>query len=91
MGDIESYLRMKFRQESSKGTFFLRNPKLTDEENALLHRPYCGNPFIAPGTIGAKSQHKNISPFLDESYAFFEDTMMPNSENYDNISNKSTS
>jgi hypothetical protein len=91
MGDIESYLRMKFRQESSKGTFFLRDPKLTDEENALLHRPYCGNPFIAPGTIGAKSQHKNISPFLDESYAFFEDTMMPNSENYDNISNKSTS
>jgi len=55
MGDIENYLRQKFKQESSKGTFYLRDPKLSDEENLLLHRPYCGNPFVAPGTIGAKS------------------------------------
>jgi hypothetical protein len=33
----------------------MRDPNLTDYENSLLHRPYCGNPFIAPGELGSKS------------------------------------
>ena len=36
--------------------FYLRDPKLDDNENLLLHKPYCGNPFIAPGTIGSKTR-----------------------------------
>lgn len=55
MGDIEAYLRQKFRLEGSKAQFYLRDPYLSDEENFLLMKPYCGNPFIAPGTLGSKS------------------------------------
>lgn len=53
MGDIESYLKSKFKTDG-KGLFYLRNPNLSDEENQLLMKPYCGNPFIAPGTLGSK-------------------------------------
>jgi len=91
MGDIENYLRQKFRQESSKGTFLLRDPKLSDEENSLLLRPYSGNPFIAPGTIGCKSKHKTIQgQLVDESYVFDDDTVMPRSANVDSFSNHSS-
>lgn len=38
---------------------YVRDPKVSDEENALLNRFYCGNPFIAPGTLGAKGRKKN--------------------------------
>jgi hypothetical protein len=55
----------------------------------LLLRYYSGNPFIAPGTIGSKSQHKTIYGLLDESYVFDDDTVMPRSENSDQLSNNS--
>lgn len=50
---------------------------LTDEENFLLMKPYCGNPFIAPGELGSKSQHKQFSSFADEGYFMDEETVMP--------------
>jgi hypothetical protein len=56
----------------------------------LLQRPYCGNPFVAPGTIGSKSQHKTIQGLLDESYVFDDDTAMPRSDNSDQFSNHSS-
>lgn len=69
MGDIESYLRLKYDLETddsqplldkSQGIlqmyYFLRDPALEDSMNMLLHRPYCGNPFVAPGTIGSKTR-----------------------------------
>lgn len=34
----------------------MRDPKISDEENLLLHRVYCGNPFVAPGVIGSKTK-----------------------------------
>lgn len=34
----------------------LREHQITDEENADLIRPYFGNPFKAPGTIGSKAK-----------------------------------
>jgi hypothetical protein len=55
----------------------------------LLLRYYSGNPFIAPGTIGSKSQHKTIYGLLDESYVFDDDTVMPRSDNSDQLSNNS--
>ena len=77
MGDIEAYLRQKYRQEG-KSLFYLRNPDLSDEENFLLMKPYCGNPFIAPGTIGSKSQQTNqVVSFADEGYFMDEETVMP--------------
>ena len=36
--------------------YYLRDPKIDDQQNMLLHRPYCGNPFVAPGTIGSKTR-----------------------------------
>jgi hypothetical protein len=57
----------------------LRDPNLTDEENFLLMKPYCGNPFIAPGTIGAKSHPKNVASFAAEGYFIDEETVMPSS------------
>ena len=68
MGDIESYLKHKFdletesqislhdRSNIAPPTYYLRDPTLSDEQNLLLHRPYCGNPFVAPGTIGSKTR-----------------------------------
>jgi hypothetical protein len=65
MGDIDWYLRQRFNVDSQetdqKATnpqiiFYLRNPGLSDEENLQLHRVYCGNPFIAPGSIGSKTK-----------------------------------
>jgi len=71
MGDIESFLRMKYDfeqddeqlndgNELSHGgilhIYHLRDPVLDDHQNMLLHRPYSGNPFIAPGTIGSKAR-----------------------------------
>ena len=32
MGDIDAYLRQKFRCDN-KGTYYLKDPKLTDDEN----------------------------------------------------------
>lgn len=43
-------------------------------------KPYCGNPFIAPGTMGSKCQHKQTSTFADEGYFLDEETMMPSTE-----------
>ncbi len=43
-------------------------------------KPYCGNPFIAPGTLGSKCQHKQVSTFADEGYFLDEETMMPQSQ-----------
>lgn len=40
-------------------------------------KPYCGNPFIAPGTIGSKSQKPQIISFADEGYFIDEETVMP--------------
>jgi hypothetical protein len=84
MGDIEAYLRQKYRVEGGKSSFYLRDPLLTDEENFLLMKPYCGNPFVAPGTLGSKSDKvkKNVS-FADEGYFLEEETIMPNSESAD--------
>lgn len=57
MGDIELYLRTKQQKiGSSKGLLYSRDPSNSDEENAALNRPYCGNPFVAPGTLGFKGQ-----------------------------------
>jgi hypothetical protein len=79
MGDIEAYLRQKFRIEGGKPQFYLRDPKLSDEENFLLMKPYCGNPFIAPGTIGSKSTQVKTTcvSFADEGYFIDEETVMP--------------
>ena len=86
MGDIESYLKHKFdleaesqidrNQSSIAPTFYLRDPTLTDEQNLLLHRPYTGNPFVAPGTIGSKTrrsyQHDSqASGFKDDESFYF--------------------
>ena len=100
MGDIESYLRQKYDLETSDGQpldrnqtnhggifqmYYLRDPALEDSMNILLHRPYCGNPFVAPGTIGSKmrraasSQH-DIELGLADEAAFFgenEETILP--------------
>ena len=69
MGDIELYLRAKHQKLNFQSAtnqqsvmphqnrlqhLYIRDPKFTDEENALLNRFYCGNPFVAPGTLGAK-------------------------------------
>jgi len=72
MGDIESYLKHKFDLETNvqfsmhdrsqstvaPSTYYLRDAMLSDEQNQLLHRPYCGNPFVAPGTVGSKTRRK---------------------------------
>jgi hypothetical protein len=87
MGDIESYLKHKFdleaesqldRNQSSIAppTFYLRDPSITDEQNLLLHRPYTGNPFIAPGTIGSKTRRSfqsdsQASGFKDDESFYF--------------------
>ena len=57
----------------------MRNPTLTDEENIALMRPYCGNPFIAPGELGSLSAHKSFSGFTDEGFLADEETIMPQS------------
>jgi hypothetical protein len=36
--------------------YYMRDPKISDEENLLMHRVYCGNPFVAPGVIGSKTK-----------------------------------
>lgn len=64
MGDIDWYVRLKLGVDLEDETrpqpvliqFYLRNPSLSDDENLQLHRIYCGNPFIAPGHIGAKTK-----------------------------------
>jgi len=54
----------------------------------LLHRPYCGNPFIAPGNIGSKTRRmgssagagQDVELGLADEVAFFaenEETMLP--------------
>lgn len=56
---------------------------MSDEENFLLNRPYCGNPFIAPGTIGAKSGQKRDSGFEDERFFFDQfNISMPDTASY---------
>ena len=98
MGDIESYLKQKFdletesqlsmhdRNQSSIAppTYYLRDPTLSDEQNLLLHRPYCGNPFVAPGTIGSKTRRTYANEgqgagFKDDESFYFdeEETQMP--------------
>ena len=69
MGDIELYLRAKHSKLNGNSNasslkpnnlmLYTRDATLTDEENALLNRFYCGNPFIAPGTLGAKGSKRN--------------------------------
>ncbi len=73
MGDIDAYLRQKFRCDN-KGTYYLKDPKLTDDENYQLNRPYCGNPFIAPGTIGSRAKQRQYQSigFEDEKFLFEE-------------------
>ena len=46
MGDIDRMWKKKER---------IRDPQLTDQESLDLIRPYFGNPFKAPGTLGAKA------------------------------------
>ena len=80
MGDIEAYLRQKYRTEGSGCTAqYLRNPKLTDDENFALMKPYCGNPFIAPGELGSLCQHQPsfAASFTDEGFFMDEETVMP--------------
>jgi len=54
----------------------MRDPSLTDYENSLLHRPYCGNPFIAPGELGSKAARpkakagQSVAPEDEEYYSF---------------------
>ena len=57
--------------------------------NMLLHRPYCGNPFVAPGNIGSKTRRmvgqggvsqQDVELGLADEAAFFnenEETMLP--------------
>jgi len=41
-------------------------------------KPYCGNPFIAPGESGSKSQQsRQVVSFTDEGYFLDEETIMP--------------
>ena len=55
--------------------FYLRDPKIDDHQNMLIHRPYCGNPFIAPGTIGSKAKKQggftngNVTGAIEEEQA----------------------
>jgi hypothetical protein len=68
MGDIENYLSKKHIKANGTGVDeqskqqqlfnYLRDPALSDYENSLLHRPYCGNPFIAPGELGSKAARR---------------------------------
>ena len=69
MGDIENFLSKKYIKANGSTVGagvdeqtqqqlllnYLRDPALSDYENGLLHRPYCGNPFIAPGELGSKA------------------------------------
>ena len=71
--------------------YYLRDPTKDDQQNMLLHRPYCGNPFVAPGTIGSKAQRRSSMAGgpgdvdaaelgLADEAAFFnenEETMLP--------------
>ena len=107
MGDIEGYLKQKFdletesqismhdRSQSNHAapTYYLRDPMLSDEQNSLLHRPYCGNPFVAPGTIGSKTRRKyayegQVSGFKDDESFYFdeEETQMPLQRNFNSSS-----
>ena len=43
-----------FRQNLANGKYF-RDPNLTHQEFMDSIRPFMGNPFFAPGTMGAKS------------------------------------
>ena len=82
MGDIEAYLRQKYRTEGSGcAAQYLRNPALSDDENFMLMKPYCGNPFIAPGELGSLSQHQPsfAASFTDEGFFMDEETVMPKS------------
>lgn len=65
MGDIDWYLRQRFNfdtpdtEESKQEVqvyYYMRDPTISDEDNLLLHRVYCGNPFVAPGVIGSKTK-----------------------------------
>lgn len=74
MGDIEGYWRKK---EIKKP----RDHRLSDHENSELHRPYCGNPFIGPGTLGSKAQKKNQRASVPSDEAFLGDFKLANEEN----------
>jgi hypothetical protein len=81
MGDIELYLSKKHgpknegEQNQQLLLNYMRDPNLTDYENSLLHRPYCGNPFIAPGELGSKTARPKTKPGSgapeDEEYFSF--------------------
>ena len=56
----------------------------------LLHRPYCGNPFVAPGTIGSKTRRmgsqQDVELGMADEAAFFnenEETMLPQGHSQD--------
>jgi len=66
---------------------YLRDPLLTDHDNALLRRPYCGNPFIAPGTLGSKTSRKpiprdNVSGGLIEDEEYYAYRFSENSQDF---------
>ena len=93
MGDIDWYMRQKYSPEEEAAEksiqilFYLRDPSLSDEENLQLHRVYCGNPFIAPGHIGAKTKRNfyingimqsAVELVADEYFEEHDESMMPN-------------
>lgn len=55
---------------------------MSDHENSELHRPYCGNPFIGPGTLGSKTQKNNQgTSSMPSDEAFLGDFKLANEEN----------
>ena len=67
MGDVERMWRKKQK---------LRNLELSDEENFDCVRPYFGNPFKAPGSIGYKSSKapQNLSLVMRDERLLEEET-----------------
>ena len=47
MADVESMFRQKL-------SLLVRDPKLTHTELIDKMKPYMGNPFLAPGSLGAR-------------------------------------
>jgi hypothetical protein len=56
MSDVETPFRIKLSQNSPNR--IARDPLLTNSEFIDKIRPFMGNPFYAPGTLGAKSMQK---------------------------------
>ena len=74
----------------------MRDSSISDEDNLLLHRVYCGNPFIAPGVIGSKTKRsvyingiiQNAAGLAaDEYFEEHDETMITNSKTMFNTSN----